>query len=562
METILSKISSNNPIVKKNSIQQLILIRLLISGRIVFKEKSSFLPFMFSVIGKQYRPQFSSLKDQDEFNRETEDMLKNLNNDDVDKSAVFSGFIGRTSKLVGKRALFAGVPGLGLTYLAGKGLLFAGEKAYSLATHAARKQLDNAENAVDTLDINMDDALEHLRKAREAQDRLSYIVEHNRGLLKDGHLLRLIDGEDGKTYVQQYKGNWENFFNDVSKGETFVVIKADRRIPITDDIYQSPMGFVEIHYKNTLSNAPPLSPWPTGPALDPTQTGYPIAPGNGQGMSSLDHNMAQGALRRINAPALDPNPTLYPRAPVNGEGIFHPRAPWTATSIYDTFDIERDDLLHITSIGSRDAIKNAELLISNLSTVAHNVSAAHANLNTAENLGVAEAAKATGTSLVETAGLSLVLGILTIYFSVKADFTKSHQLVVSVLTKFIDDILVSDISFKEIYNNPENIPQLLNKNEDAKGVYFHYINELNRFSVDNVRPKMGQINFNNSSVIQHYNMNTFLGVKPTMLQATKNAVTGIFTRKNKPATAGNSSQKGGRKLTSKNKKKNTRKTKH
>ena len=81
MQKVINNLFSSISKDQTESIQKLILIRLLMSGRIVFKEKSSFLPFMFSVIGKQYRPKFTSLKDQTEFNRETEDMLKNLNND-------------------------------------------------------------------------------------------------------------------------------------------------------------------------------------------------------------------------------------------------------------------------------------------------------------------------------------------------------------------------------------------------------------------------------------------------------------------------------------------------
>ena len=71
MEALLYNVSSPFAHQKRGSDQQLILIRLLISGRIVFREKSDLLPFLFSVVGKKYRPTFSSLIDQESFNRET-----------------------------------------------------------------------------------------------------------------------------------------------------------------------------------------------------------------------------------------------------------------------------------------------------------------------------------------------------------------------------------------------------------------------------------------------------------------------------------------------------------
>ena len=616
MQKVINNLFSSISKDQTESIQKLILIRLLMSGRIVFKEKSSFLPFMFSVIGKQYRPKFTSLKDQTEFNRETEDMLKNLNNDNVDKSAVFSGFIGRTIKLVGKRALFAAIPGLGLLYLAGRGIWVVGKKAYSLATLAARKELARAERAVDKLDIKMDNATEHLDKTRDAQDKLRDIEESNPGFLENGHLLQAKTAENGKLYLQQFNGSWEEFFNEVSKDETFVVITGNEKIQITDRIYKSPKHFIKENLLNLTKAEGPgviapassdsLQPGPGSPTVSnlprnsmdgpssvplnnrtfpPSGTGTSLA----SGPSSVPLNNrtfppsgTSGTLKMEGLPN-NSGGVLDPRGPIAGppssivnksEDILYPKGPpqdipWEPKSIYETLHISRDDLLNVTSIGSDVAVENALMLVTHLSKkapeIAKKVSAAHANLHNAQEVGQEEAVKATGIALAETAGLSIALGILSIYFSVKADFTKSHQLVASVLTKFMDDILVSDQKLKDVYNNPDNIPQILKRNKDAQAVYFHYINELNRFSVDKVRPKMGQINFNNSSVIQHFRMNNFLEVKPkrTILEAAGNAVRKVFTKNKKNPNTGitmtvrNPLSQGGRK-TRRHKKRKTR----
>ena len=593
MQKVIDNLFSGISKDQTESIQKLILIRLLMSGRIVFKEKSSFLPFMFSVIGKQYRPKFTSLKDQTEFNRETEDMLKNLNNDNVDKSAVFSGFIGRTTKLVGKRALFAAIPGLGLLYLAGRGIWVVGKKAYSLATLAARKQLARAERAVDKLDIKMDNAMEHLDETRDAQDKLREIKESNPDFLENGHLLQAKTAEDGKLYLQQYNGSWEEFFNEVSKDETFfVVITGNEQIQITDRIYKSPKQFIKVNLLNiTKAEGPGVIAPASSDSLQPgpgSPTVRNLPRDSMDGPSSVPLNNrtfppsgTSGTLKMEGLPN-NSGQVLYPRDPIagppssivnNSEDILYPEGPpqdipWEPTSIYSTLHISRDDLLNVISIGSDAAVENALMLVTHLSKkapeIAKNVSAAHANLHNAQEVGQEEAVKATGIALAETAGLSIALGILSIYFSVNADFTKSHQLVASVLTKFMDDILVSDQKLKDVYNNPDNIPQILKRNEDAQAVYFHNINELNRFSVDKVRPKMGQINFNNSSVIQHFRMNNFLAVKPkpTMLEAAGNAVRKVFTKKNNPTTGNtmtlrNSLSGGGRK-TRRYKKRKTR----
>jgi hypothetical protein len=633
MQKVIDNLFSGISKDQTESIQKLILIRLLMSGRIVFKEKSSFLPFMFSVIGKQYRPKFTSLKDQTEFNRETEDMLKNLNNDNVDKSAVFSGFIGRTIKLVGKRALFAAIPGLGLLYLAGRGIWVVGKNAYSLATLAARKQLARAERAVDKLDIKMDNAKEHLDETRDAQDKLRDIKESNPDFLENGHLLQAKTAEDGKLYLQQFNGSWEEFFNEVSKDERFVVITGNEQIQITDRIYKSPKQFIKVNLLNITKAEGPgviapassdsLQPGPGSPTVrnlprnsmdDPSsvplnnRTFPPSGTSGTLKMEGLPNNSGRvldprgpiagppssignnsGGVLDPRGPIAGPPPSignnsgrvLDPRGPIagpppsivnNSEDILYPKGspqdiPWEPTSIYETLHISRDDLLNVTSIGSDVAVENALMLVTHLSKkapeIAKNVSAAHANLHNAQEVGQEEAVKATGIALAETAGLSIALGILSIYFSVKADFTKSHQLVASVLTKFMDDILVSDQKLKDVYNNPDNIPQILKRNEDAQAVYFHYINELNRFSVDKVRPKMGQINFNNSSVIQHFNMKNFLAVKPkpTMLEAAGNAVRKVFTKKNNPTTGitmtvRNPLSEGGRKTRRYKKRKN------
>ena len=99
-------------------IQTLIIIRLIISGRINFKEK--YMGLFHTIIGPSYKPTLSSQEEKKKFDDEIDKLLSDLNNDTLNKNEIFTGFFKRVSKFIALRVLFNVIPGLGLLWLTKK----------------------------------------------------------------------------------------------------------------------------------------------------------------------------------------------------------------------------------------------------------------------------------------------------------------------------------------------------------------------------------------------------------------------------------------------------------
>ena len=491
-------------------IQTLIIIRLIISGRINFKEK--YMGLFHTIIGPSYKPELNSQKEKKKFDDEIDKLLSDLKNDTLNKNEIFTGFFKRVSKFIALRVLFNFIPGLGLLWLTKKVGIMAVNKAKKHLGNAATKYTGNAvdegvknaakEHIGNTESDNLRDAaVEHLNNTKAAYNLLQDIVRNHRDLPSKGQIFEAINNGNKPPYFRQIT-DWDKIFKSISK---FSNLSDDDKV-----LFIGVWG------------GRPQHP----PGAVPGIRNGPIDPDTGEREIIAD-------VRITNDP--DTSDRII--------------------SIYDFLNtsdrlVTKDILVNAATIGTKESVEHAQELVDKLSE-ASNVSNASNGTNKSNTTNKSNASNASNGSnesnipieyIGSFACLSVFLGAISLYRSESSHYKESIIKIAKVLSYLIDDFIISNKDIMRVIRSDGkdstelfSIP-ILEQNEDVKAVYLKYINELSRYEKGNKRPD-NSMEKKMIPATTHASMNNFLSIK----EKPKSLYSRFFTRGKKGGSSSTSS---------------------